>query len=340
MTDDMEGEQDGVPFGLLMYGQAGIYNAVDDRLVIAALSDSAIGIVRSPSLTPGSGLDVAVGAGWLAVADCGDGTRAVVGSRQTHTLTETAGPPTGQRIDHVWADTLPDDGRWELRLVPEGQTIGRAGVSLGRITVPAGANLASQFTFSRLVPTIGRHADATETPEGGLTGTGYASLTPDYPIAPTSIRPNRLFRVTCWGEGRMGASPQNLRFRIQNPVNSPVVTVNPNNGGPANLGGQWIAPREMFDFEAEVQLQVRRGGDRFRSKVKVTVTRWSNQADKQQGTTSPNRSVTAVRTNWGETANLNVAWHNIQVRFSWAGLSAGQMIRSMGSCYDTFEPYW
>jgi hypothetical protein len=339
----MEGELNGVPFGLLMYGQAGIYNGVDDRLAITAMIDSQIGVVKPTNLTAGAGLIVNVAAGWLAIADCGDGTRAVVGSRQTHQLTETGGPQTGNRIDHVWIATNPDEGRWEMRLVPEPATIPgnpnyRPGVSIGRITVPAGANLASQMTFSRLVPTIGRHADATETPAPGVTGSGYMSITPDYPIAPTSIAPNRLFVVRCWGEGQMGATPQNLRFRIQNPVNSPVVSISPNTGGPA--GGRWIAARERFDFEAEVQLQIRRAGDRVRSKVKATVTRWSNQTNVQAGQTSPDRSVTAVRVNWGDADNVNLAWQNIQVRFSWGAVNSGQWLRAMGSYYDTLEPYW
>lgn len=327
-TGESEGDPLGVPTGLLMWGQAGIYNAVDDRLVIAGVTDSMIGVVRPATLTPGPGLQVNIGPGWLAVADCGDGTTAIAGSRQSHALDESAGPSSGSRIDHVWVDTFPNDGAWELRLVPEGQTIGRAGVSLGRITVPAGANLASQMTFSRLVPTIGRHADATGTPQPGISGTGFQNLSVDYPIAPTSVRPHRTFRVQAYGEGRQGATPADIRFRTTI-SNSPILRISPTG---------WLAARENFDWVCECQLQIRAEADRVRHRIVATVTRWSN-TDPQQGNTGPTRSVTAVRTRWGEELNLNVGWQNIQVRGAWGSAQAGQWIRSMGSTYDTFEPY-
>jgi hypothetical protein len=336
MADDSEGENNGVPFGLLMWGQAGVYNAVDDRLVITGLSDSMIGVVRPAAITFGAGLAVTVPAGWLGIASCQDGTSAVVGSRQTHTLTETAGPATGQRTDHVWVDTFPDDGRWELRLVPQGQTVGRPGMSLGRVIVGAGQNQASQFTFDRLVPTIGRHADAISTPEPGHGGTGWVSMTPDYPIAPTSMRPHALFRVSAYGKGRLGAAANQVFFRMAL-TSSPIIAI-------ATAG--WIAPRERFDWECEAQQQVITPHgtpvieNRVRSMVKVTVTRWTDQAETAQaGNTSPPRSVSAVRTAWGTDSNLALGWQNIQIRARWGSLSSGQLIRAMGSTYESFESY-
>lgn len=324
-SSEDEGERNGVPYGLLMWGQAGIYNAVDDRMIIAALSDSMIGVVRPTSLTPGPGLTLNVAAGWLGVADCGDGTSAVVGSRQTHSLTETGGPPSGTRIDHVWIDTLPNDGEWEMRLVPEGQTIGRPGMSLGRVIVPAGANLASQMTFDRLVPTIGRHADALLR---RVNGTTWTNISPDYPIAPTSIRPARTFRVYAYGMGRQGPTLGNIRFRSLMPT-SPYVLIAPSG---------WLAAREQFQWEAEVLLQVTNAGNRFRSKVSATVTRWT-QESMTAGTSTPARSITAVRTNWGFEGNADLAWSTIQLQASFGTASSGQLIEALGSTYDTFEPY-
>lgn len=335
MDADLEGNDDGVPFGLLQWGQAGIYNAVDDRMVIAAVTDSRIGVVRAANIHAGQGLDVMVDAGWLAIASCDDGTSAVVGARQTHTLTEVAGSSTGTRRDLVWADVDPDNGRWELRFVPQNQSRGRAGVPIGRVLVPAGANMASQFTFDRLVPTLGRHSYAVGPETPSVTAAVYASLTPDFPIAPASMRPHAMFRATAYGEGQMGAVPQSLRFRSAIP-SSAVVDILPGTGGPG--GGQWIGPREMFDWEAETQLQVRRLGDRVRSKTKVTVTRYSSP-DKQTGNTNPSRSVTAVRTAWGTEANLQADWQALGVRFRWGNVSAGQALHVMGSTFDTYESY-
>ena len=68
------------PGGLLRWGQAGRYAARDDRLVITALAGTRTGIVTPVRLTPGGGLDITVDADWLALADCGDETIAVLTS--------------------------------------------------------------------------------------------------------------------------------------------------------------------------------------------------------------------------------------------------------------------
>lgn len=323
MTNEMEGEENGVPFGLLMWGQAGVYNAVDDRMVIAALGDSVVGVVRPTRLTAGPGLQVNVHAGWLAIASADDGTNAVVGSRQTHTLTVPGGG-SAQQIYHVWIDTDPDNGRWYMNLVPQGATIGRAGVSIGRITVPAGANLASQFTFSSLVPTLGRHADAFEISNST---TSLNRLTPHYPIAPHQFRPHRLFRVEAWGRGTMGSQVHHLRFRGSLST-SPIVEIR-------TVG--WIAPRERFDWQARVEYQFNHGGNTLRSHVSVTVCRFSQPGD-TAGWTQPDRSVTGTRVAWGGPYSPN--WSEIQVQGGFTGLSAGQDLTCYGSSFDTFQPYY
>ena len=58
-----------------------------------------------------------------------------------------AGPPTGTRLDILWCDTNPDEGTWSLSILTESQTFGRFGLPLAYLTVPANANLASQYTI-------------------------------------------------------------------------------------------------------------------------------------------------------------------------------------------------
>lgn len=322
MTNEMEGEENGVPYGLLMWGQAGVYNAVDDRMVIAALADSAVGVVRPTRLTAGPGLQVSVRAGWLAVASADDGTNAVVGSRQTHTLTVPAGG-SSTVVYHVWIDTDPDNGRWHMNLVPQGTTVGRAGVSIGRITVPAGANLASQMTFSSLVPTLGRHADAVEITNST---TSLNRMTPHYPIAPYQVKPARLFRVNAWGRGWMGPTVHHLRFR-GSLGSSPIVEIR-------TVG--WVPPQGRFDWEAQVEYQFNQQGTALRSHVRAIVTRHSS-SDDQAGWTQPDRSVAATKVAWG--GSFSPQWAEIQVQAGFTGISAGQSMTCYGSTFDTFEPY-
>ncbi|MBO0818769.1 MAG: hypothetical protein J2P30_26840 [Actinobacteria bacterium] len=325
MTNELEGEENGVPYGLLMWGQAGIFNAVDDRMVISAVSDSAVGVVRPARMSAGPGLSVQVSAGWLAIASCDDGTHAVVGSRQTHTLTETAGPATGAaRRDHVWIETNPDGARWEMKLIPEGDTIGRPGVSVGVITVPAGANLASQFTFSQWVPTLGRHSDAGMI---NTTGTGMVRLTAAYPIAPYQLEAHNTFRVRTWGDGQMGSVIRTLVFRA-NLSSSPIVRINPI--------GQ-LGARDWFCWECEAQYQVTPDGTAMRSTLRTVVTRWQS-GNAQQGETTSAGTVAAARSAFG--VPITPQWYEIFVQAGWGAVSTGQRMSSFGSTYDTFQHYF
>lgn len=133
------------PTGPLAWGQAGIYDAIDDRLVIAAVTRYRTGLTWPIEAAAGSGLNVIVRGGWVGVADCGDRTSAVVGSRVDTTITAIPGPATGSREDLIWVDTQPDAGTWVMRVITAGDAAGRFGLEIGRINVPANATLASQM---------------------------------------------------------------------------------------------------------------------------------------------------------------------------------------------------
>jgi len=202
-SDDSEGtDGDGNPTGLLMWGQAGSYNGVDDRAVISATADAGVGMVRGATLSAGSGLTINVHAGWLAIASCDDMTRAVVTARQNHTVTETAGG-SAARDDLVWVDVAPDDGSWTMRVIPVGDEVGRSGISLGRIHVPAGANLATQMTFAEMVPTLGPASSAAAMPQ--VTNINLEPLTPMYPIPPWGLAQGTVYRTRAFGRGRFAA---------------------------------------------------------------------------------------------------------------------------------------
>jgi hypothetical protein len=133
------------PSGLLEWGQSGNYNAIDDRGVIGALAGfRPNGLIVAPVLTAGAGLVVNISA-WSALVDCGDGTRAVIGSRTAQTITETAGGAS-PRTDYIWADLSVDPGTWSASIVTS--IPARTGVLLGTITVPASAATAAAMTFS------------------------------------------------------------------------------------------------------------------------------------------------------------------------------------------------
>lgn len=135
------------PTGRLAYGQAGVYDALDDRAVITALSGYRTGLVGLVGVAAGSGLMIVVSGGWLGIADCGDRTSAVVGSPVDAAVEASPGPPTGTREDRIWIDVDPDEGTWTMSVVPASATAGRPGLALAYITVPANATLASQMTI-------------------------------------------------------------------------------------------------------------------------------------------------------------------------------------------------
>jgi hypothetical protein len=142
--------------GQYEYGQAGQYNAIDDRRVITALAAGrAAGVVTPVALSAGAGLNVVVAAGWLAVASAGDGTLGVLGSSSSITVAGNAGDPGSARTDALWADVSPTTGQFTLAIMPQSATAGRIGIQLATLTVPANANLSSAFTLTPAAASYG-----------------------------------------------------------------------------------------------------------------------------------------------------------------------------------------
>jgi hypothetical protein len=124
------------PGGLLRWGQEGRYTAWDDRSVITALAGRQTGIVTPVQLSEGTGLTVNLAPGWLALADCGDATVAVLTSPVYLQVTPAAGGAQA-REDEIWAEiTDPEAAQYQLTIGPGGP---RTGVMLGTVRVPPGA---------------------------------------------------------------------------------------------------------------------------------------------------------------------------------------------------------
>jgi hypothetical protein len=131
---------------LVRWGQSGRYSAWDDRQVITALAGRAHGIVTSARLSPGPGLQIVVDAGWLALADCGDGTVAVLAAPVDQGVIATAGGEE-DRTDELWA-VVADPEAAEYRLTVEpGTGHDLHGVLLGLVQVPAGATATEDMTL-------------------------------------------------------------------------------------------------------------------------------------------------------------------------------------------------
>jgi hypothetical protein len=184
------------PSGLLAWGQAGAYNAIDDRFALATMTGYRTGLAIPVTVVAGSGLQLTVKAGWSAVVNCGDSTSAVVGSRVDETVTGTAGPATGSRTDLIWCDVSPDNATWTLSVITSPPAGGRTGLALATLTVPAGANLASQFTITPGDPLLERRIVASwfGSDTFGHTGNTWASV--GYVAKATAwAMPGRWYRV-------------------------------------------------------------------------------------------------------------------------------------------------
>ena len=134
------------PYGLLRWGQAGRYTALDDRLVITALAGGRNGVVRPVQMSPGAGLAITVEAGWLAVADCADGTAAVLASDNAIEIRAQPGGDVDRR-DEVLAEIIdPETAQWAVSVLPPGASSeGSGGIVLGWVNVPAGATTAAEM---------------------------------------------------------------------------------------------------------------------------------------------------------------------------------------------------
>ncbi len=146
---------------LLRWGQSGRYAAWDDRIVITALAARSTGVVTPAVLTAGQGLVIAVDAGWLALADCGDGTVAVLTSPTGLEANATAGGDQ-DRTDELWAEIVdPEAATFVLTVRTGGGSY--TGVMLGTVQVPAGAAGSEDMT---LVPREQDFAGSTPGPPG------------------------------------------------------------------------------------------------------------------------------------------------------------------------------
>ena len=133
------------PTGTLRWGQSGRYTAFDDRVVITALAGGRTGVIQPARMTPAGGLTISVSGGWLAIADAGDGTSCVVGSRLA-TEVDAAPGDVGERTDELWAEIAdPETATWVLSLLPAGGS--RGGVLLGWVHVPPGATSSAEMTL-------------------------------------------------------------------------------------------------------------------------------------------------------------------------------------------------
>jgi hypothetical protein len=131
--------------GLLTWGQVGEYSAWNDRSVITALAGGRTGVIKPVAMTAAPGLAIAVDSGWLAVADCGDGTVAVIASQLAVQVQGAAGGSTPRTDDLIVIATTPDDDAlWQLVVVPH---LAGGGLLLATIDVPANATSSAAFTF-------------------------------------------------------------------------------------------------------------------------------------------------------------------------------------------------
>jgi hypothetical protein len=144
------------PSGLLAWGQGGIYDAIDDRQVIAAVTRSRVGLAWPIVARAGAGLDVIITGGWFGVTDCGDRTSAVVGSRTDQTVSANPGAATTTREDVIWVEPQPDQGTWTMRVIPAADLAGQAGLIIGRIIVPPNATLSSQMDIRPVTAALER----------------------------------------------------------------------------------------------------------------------------------------------------------------------------------------
>ena len=141
------------PSGLLRWGQTGRYSAREDRQVITALAGRRAGIVTAVRLSPALGLGIAVDPGWLAIAECGDGTVAVLTSDDGAEVQAAQGGAEA-REDEFWAVvTDPETATYRLAVLPGGGDY--TGVQLGIIRVPAGAIISGQMQLIPLEPNFG-----------------------------------------------------------------------------------------------------------------------------------------------------------------------------------------
>ncbi len=146
------------PTGILSYGQSGYYSARMDRGVITALAGGGAGIVTPAELVASAGPMTVTAAGWVGVADGGDGTLCVVISPGPQAVAVQPGTDQDRTDDiRVTIDDV-ESATWTLRVVPGG-TLG-PGITIGSVLVPAGAQTGALLTVTPAPKTIGGNGPA------------------------------------------------------------------------------------------------------------------------------------------------------------------------------------
>lgn len=203
------------PGGKLAWGQGANYDAVDDRAVITAVTGGRVGLVRPVYLRAGAGLNVHIEGGWVGVASCNDLTSAVIGTRDELVVQARPGPATGSRVDYVWADTNPDDGTFELRVLTTAEAAGRPGIPLATITAPANSNTAGAMTLRPVDAAIERRLMSYTWRADSVvynSTTWAASLGQSLDSMAVVMEPGQWYRIRYQtGSAQLVAAPGNLR---------------------------------------------------------------------------------------------------------------------------------
>jgi hypothetical protein len=203
------------PGGKLAWGQGANYDASDDRAVITAVTAGRIGLVRPVYVRAGSGLNLHIEGGWVGVASCDDLTSAVIGSREELVVQANPGPATGSRDDYVWADTNPDDGTFELRVITRAAAAGRSGIPLVSIAVPANVNTAAGMTLRSVDAAIERRlmSYTWQNNANVYSSTGFQnSLGQNLDSAEVTMEPGQWYRVRyATGSAQLVSAPNNFR---------------------------------------------------------------------------------------------------------------------------------
>jgi hypothetical protein len=204
-----------MPMGKLAWGQAGNYDASDDRAVITAVTGGRVGLVRPVVVAAGAGLSVIIRGGWVGVASCEDSTSGVVGSRDELVVQANPGSGTQPREDVVWCDTNPDEGTFQLSVMTRAQAATRSGIPLVWITVPQNANVATAMSLRpvdaaverRLMSYAGRNDTAIRT------GNSFnAAQTYECPSDPVMMEPGQWYRVRyVTNSAQLVAAPSGFR---------------------------------------------------------------------------------------------------------------------------------
>jgi hypothetical protein len=203
------------PGGKLAWGQGANYDAADDRAVITAVTGGRIGLVRPVYLRAGAGLNVHIEGGWVGVASCNDFTSAVIGTRDELVVQARPGPATGSRTDYIWADTNPDDGTFELRVISTADAAVRPGIPLATITAPANSNTAGAMTLRPVDAAIERRLMSYSSADNSnvYSSTSYgASLGQSLDSNPVVMEPGQWYRVRYQtSSAQLVAAPSNFR---------------------------------------------------------------------------------------------------------------------------------